>query len=251
MIVCMQRIRQEVNIPEQIPMTYAGRLDPMAEGLVIFLVGEMRFSKDSFLKLDKKYRASFFYGAQTDTYDVLGKIQGINFPDTYFDQQKMMEHIQQFQSLGTFEQVFPPFSSRKIEGKSLFQYARENIHIAPQKHMVTLYDIKLNTITIKQSSDFLEEIIFDTQQVVGDFRQEEIQESWLSQKNSFPEKITIYTMTFHVSSGFYVRQWIHDFGKYIRTGAVTVSIRRTKIGNFDESMLQGKSFRIFLPNELP
>lgn len=251
MVVCMQRIRQEVTIPEQIPMTYAGRLDPMAEGLVIFLVGEMRFSKDSFLKLDKKYRASFFYGAQTDTYDVLGKIQGINFPDTYFDQQKMMEHIQQFQSLGTFEQVFPPFSSRKINGKSLFQYARKGIDTVPQHHSVSLYDIALDSINAKQISEFFTETIVDIQQVVGDFRQDDIQESWLSQKNSFPEKITIYTMTLHVSSGFYVRQWVHDFGKYISTGAVTVSICRTQIGNFDESMLQGKSFRIFLPNELP
>ena len=37
---CLERIRLEYGKPKDIPMTYAGRLDPMAEGLLIILVGD-------------------------------------------------------------------------------------------------------------------------------------------------------------------------------------------------------------------
>ena len=80
MSVCMERIRAEADISSDIPMTYAGRLDPMAEGLVVFLVGDMRFQKEQMLKMNKTYQIEFFLGYETDTYDVLGMVQKSQCP---------------------------------------------------------------------------------------------------------------------------------------------------------------------------
>jgi tRNA pseudouridine55 synthase len=69
---CLERFR--VSNPEYAneKMTYAGRLDPMAEGLLIALVGEECKKKDEYLGLDKEYVFEVLFGFQSDTYDILG-----------------------------------------------------------------------------------------------------------------------------------------------------------------------------------
>ncbi len=59
---------------EKEPMTYAGRLDPMPEGLLLILSGEELKNKDSFLDLKKTYEFEVLWGVETDTLDVLGLI---------------------------------------------------------------------------------------------------------------------------------------------------------------------------------
>ncbi len=50
---CLERMRIKHNIGQNTPMTYAGRLDPMADGLLIVLVGEECKKKDTYLGLNK------------------------------------------------------------------------------------------------------------------------------------------------------------------------------------------------------
>ena len=69
-----------------IPMTYAGRLDPMAEGDLLILIGEECKKKDAYLGLDKEYEVEVLFGIETDTHDVLGipkvcrQISNIQYP---------------------------------------------------------------------------------------------------------------------------------------------------------------------------
>ncbi|MBU4536810.1 hypothetical protein KJ603_02105, partial [Patescibacteria group bacterium] len=56
-------------------MTYAGRLDPMAEGELLVLVGEECKKKEEYLRLDKEYEVDILFGFETDSYDILGIIQ--------------------------------------------------------------------------------------------------------------------------------------------------------------------------------
>lgn len=245
MAVCMERIRDLAEIPAETKVTYAGRLDPMASGLVVFLVGDFRFNKETYSKLPKTYEVEFFLGYSTDTYDVLGiaakgKITGI---------EDFSEKIKQFQSVGVFEQVFPPYSSRRVEGKSLFQYAREGNDSVPEvSHLVTLYSIEQYSSYEISSDQLLENITTDISKVIGDFRQEESIASW---RNSLllREMIQMHKLTLSVSSGFYVRQWVHDFGAFLSTDIVTFSINRVTIDMFNMSMLNGESFRIFYDND--
>ena len=60
---------------KDVKMTYAGRLDPMASGLLVILAGEETKNKEKYLGLDKEYEFEVLFGFSTDTYDILGKIQ--------------------------------------------------------------------------------------------------------------------------------------------------------------------------------
>ena len=71
---CLNRFKVENSEYESLPMTYAGRLDPMAEGLLLVLVGEECKKKEDYLYLSKEYEIEVLFGFETDTADVLGKI---------------------------------------------------------------------------------------------------------------------------------------------------------------------------------
>jgi tRNA pseudouridine(55) synthase len=243
---CLERIRQEQQIPRDVRMTYAGRLDPMASGLVIFLCGSARFHKDLFLSQSKSYTVTFFLGYQTDTYDVLGipkKIPDaphVSITDTT---------IRDFRPIGIFSQAFPAFSSRKVFGKPLFLHARENIIPVP----VVTHEVKIDQYSqIESQSILTRELLENIQQqvgrVVGDFRQTEIIKHWQHYSNT-KESTTLYTLSLDVSHGFYVRQWVHDLGTYLTTCAVTYAITRTRIGNFTQALLQDQSSRFFDIND--
>ncbi len=246
MSVCMERIRNEAQISDNIPMTYAGRLDPMAEGLVVFLSGDMRFQKEQMLKMNKTYRVEFFLGYETDTYDVLGIVKQ---PSGMIEKEITMQTIESFQQPGTFMQNFPAYSSRKIEGKPLFVHAKESIEtnaqLPTESHSVTIYNYSnLDSFKI-DTKIFLEHVYSDIKKVEGDFRQDESIVSWKKVADSFPETVTMHSIAISVSSGFYVRQWVHDFGTFLSTGAVTFRIVRDTIGVFTMSMLNGESYRVF------
>ena len=55
-------------------MAYAGRLDPMADGLLVVLVGDECKNRTKYELLDKTYNFTMLLGLSTDTYDILGRI---------------------------------------------------------------------------------------------------------------------------------------------------------------------------------
>lgn len=246
MAVCMDRIRTELSISPEILMTYAGRLDPMAEGLVIFLCGSMRFHKDKFMKLSKMYSVGFIPGIETDTYDTLGLIQNVSDSKSQYSIADLEKNIQLFQPIGTFNQSFPSFSSRRVFGKPLFQHALDNNEEIPeQSHDVTIFGYS----NIKQQSmnrdELIESITNDVKKVSGEFRQDEIIKSWKKATEKLPSELIMYSLDIECSSGFYVRQWVHDFGAFLGNNAVTFSIIRGTIDIFTMSMLNGESYRVF------
>jgi tRNA U55 pseudouridine synthase TruB len=100
----LERYRLEEGIAVDVPMTYAGRLDPMAEGDLIILVGEECKGKDRFLPMKKEYEVEFLLGVETDTYDLLGIFQ------------KESEVSEITIEKGKFTQPYPPFSSKTFSG---------------------------------------------------------------------------------------------------------------------------------------
>jgi len=71
----MEAWRTQAGIAAHVPLTYAGRLDPMASGQLLVLVGEECKKKDKYLALDKTYQFSVLLGIGSDTHDVLGLLQ--------------------------------------------------------------------------------------------------------------------------------------------------------------------------------
>lgn len=74
---CLERARLSNCIAENMPMTYAGRLDSLATGKLLILVGEECKDKEKYLGLDKEYEIEVIFGVGTDTCDALGLIEKV------------------------------------------------------------------------------------------------------------------------------------------------------------------------------
>ena len=70
----MEALRARDPALAGVPMVYAGRLDPMAEGVLLVLAGDDRHALPEHLRHDKRYRASFLFGVGSDTGDGLGRL---------------------------------------------------------------------------------------------------------------------------------------------------------------------------------
>ena len=71
---CIERARIELGLDANMPMTYAGRLDPLASGKLLILMGEECKEKEKYLGYDKEYEIEVLFGIKTDTGDALGQI---------------------------------------------------------------------------------------------------------------------------------------------------------------------------------
>ena len=134
----------------------------------------------------------------------------------------------------TYNQPYPLYSSKTVDGKPLWTYAREGIKpdVVPT-HKVTISRCVLHGIESISASELLEQIHVRIEPVVGDFRQEEILKLW--DKNIGKSKNTFIQLncTADVSSGTYIRQLAVDIGAKLGVPALAYTIHRTKIGKYD------------------
>lgn len=223
-------IKKQYPEYEKETLAYAGRLDPMAEGLLLILVGDENKNRKQYEDLPKTYECDVLCGIETDTYDVLGKI--IESNNKHPDLEEIKQAVQSF--VGKQTQPYPPYSSQPVNGKPLYYWARENkLHeiTIPTKD-IEIYNIEtLQARTIKTSE--LKTLIHERiANVHGDFRQAEILALW----NEFFTKHTnesfpIYSFHITCSSGTYIRSFAHKLGKKLHTSALALSIKRTQIGD--------------------
>lgn len=226
--------RLEGGIGADIPITYAGRLDPMAEGLAILLVGDAVHHKDEYLGLSKEYTFECLWGFETDTYDILGLVQNGNL---FEEREISFEETSQVAKtlVGKRTQEYPAYSSKPVQGKPLFMWAREGkldtIHIPT--HEVEIFEIAALSHKTISGKDLLDEIDKKVSLVHGDFRQSHIIQVWQDSLLHLMNT-TFYISTLHarVSSGAYIRTLVHEMGKQAGTHATTFHIVRKKIGEF-------------------
>jgi tRNA pseudouridine55 synthase len=114
---------------------HAGTLDPIATGVMIMLIGKA-FTKLSvdLINHDKEYRATLRLGQTTDTFDEEGQIlSSSDHIPTLLD---IEQTLKQFQ--GKITQIPPMFSAKKINGKKLYELARQGKTIERQPIQVEL-----------------------------------------------------------------------------------------------------------------
>lgn len=216
-------------------MTYAGRLDPMASGLLLVLTGEDTKNKEKYLVLEKEYEFDVLFGISTDTHDILGKIisvvrQGLDKKEL---EKEIKYNIKNF--LGETIQKYPMYSSKTVKGKPLFSYARAGEQIDIPQKKIFIKKLKLEKIREISSKNLLKNVEKRIGKVAGDFRQKEILKTWAKELLPFIEnKNRLYIASFKIkcSSGAYVRGIAHSLGKKMKTGALAFSIKRTKIGKY-------------------
>jgi len=216
-------------------LSYAGRLDPMAEGVMITLVGSANKMRDAYLDMSKEYVFDVLFGFSTDTYDILGRVMDTG--DTTTIHKKTVEkELNEFR--GQVAQEYPPFSSKTVEGKSLFEWARAGMIgalVLPRK-TVTVYDINLEGMYKIKESLLLAHIETNIEKITGDFRQEEILRLWhRNLRKDGDREFPCATIKISCSSGTYARSIAHTMGQNLGVPSLALHILRTKVGDYEVS----------------
>ncbi|MBE6154034.1 MAG: tRNA pseudouridine(55) synthase TruB [Firmicutes bacterium] len=118
---------------------HTGTLDPLASGVLVVTVGRYTKLGDMLTSLDKEYIAEIKLGIKTDTLDITGKI----LEEETFDIKKddIREVLNSF--IGKYNMEVPKYSAIKVNGKKLYEYARNNIDVKLPIKEVEIKSIEL------------------------------------------------------------------------------------------------------------
>ena len=218
-----------------VPTSYLGRLDPMAEGVLLIAVGEANKKREEYLALPKVYEVDILLGVSTDTYDVLGKITDV-VSRTNHPRPHAVEIAHYLETkLGKQQQSYPPYSSKTVDGNPLHEWTREgrlNEIVIPD-HEVEVHDCLMMGMTQIEQPQLLDEIRGDIPRVRGDFRQEEILGCWEGQlRPLYDFQFDMFKVRMAVSSGTYIRVIAHELGEHFGIPALAYRIVRTSVGKW-------------------
>ena len=125
---------------------HTGTLDPDAQGVLPVCLGKATKVCDLLTDKDKVYKATILLGIQTDTLDISGKV--CNKAVVNVTEQQVRDVISTF--VGTIEQVPPMYSALKVNGKKLYELAREGKTIERKARKVSIYDITIDEICLPE-----------------------------------------------------------------------------------------------------
>jgi len=127
---------------------HTGSLDPLATGLLPICLGEATKVSAYMLEDDKRYQTVIQLGVMTDTGDVDGAIIEQR-PIPEISEQQLDFCLQSF--VGEIEQIPPMYSALKLNGKKLYELAREGITVERKSRKITIYAIE----KLKFSGEYL------------------------------------------------------------------------------------------------
>ena len=167
---------------------HTGTLDPDAEGVLPVCVGQATKLADYIMAERKSYRAEITFGAETTTQDASGEV--IEKYDLRFDENALRNVLKEF--IGPQRQLPPMYSAIKVNGKKLYELAREGKEIERKAREIEIYDIRIVDI--------------------------------------FPPDRAVIDVD--CSKGTYIRTLCSDIGKKLGWGAYMSSLTRTASGRF-------------------
>ncbi len=227
-----------------VPMAYAGRLDPLASGQLLILVGDECKKLTSYTGLDKEYEFEVLLGFKTDSADLLGLGEIGVLPKAAPTKQEISKAASSLEGKQRFS--YPAFSSKTVNGKPLFQYALEgtideieiptkDVMVFELKHLGTR-EVVANDL-FEQISHKIESIkpVTEHQKALGnDFRRPEIRKRYsdISSQIDKDQKFFILRFRCVCSSGTYMRTLAQMIGQRLGTYGTAFSIHRTIIGQY-------------------
>ncbi len=231
----IERFRKDNPEYKNVPMSYAGRLDPMAEGVLIILAGDKNKKRNEYLGLEKEYTFDVLFGFATDTYDVLGVMADAVTRASHktVRSELLMEYVAQMS--GERNQKYPPFSSKPLDGKPLFVHARKGdiSKFDLPEHKIEIFSTSFVGMKKINDVDLLEEVERVIKLVKGDFRQERILHLWRDTlRVLYGMTFDIATINIHCSSGTYVRSLANELGEHLGVPALAMRILRTRVGKY-------------------
>lgn len=127
------------GIMKQKKIGHTGTLDPLATGVLPVCLGNATKLCDLLVEKEKEYIAKVRLGVRTDTQDMTGRI--LETAKVKITKEELSAVMQQF--LGTYDQIPPMYSAIKIQGKKLYELAREGKEIERKARQVTISEISL------------------------------------------------------------------------------------------------------------
>lgn len=185
-MTCVKKVKAILSVNKA---GHLGTLDPLASGVLVVALNKATKLFESHLKDVKTYRAVFKFGLQTTTFDSEGEIEIRENVDI---KKQNVENILKY-LIGSYEQMPPAYSAKKIGGKKAYELARAGKEVNLKTKLVTIFEFKL-----------LDEL----------------------EKNTFLFEIKC-------SSGTYIRSLARDLAKELGTVGVMVGLVRTSAGEYN------------------
>ena len=239
----LERYRTEAGLPAATPLAYAGRLDPLASGALLILIGEECKRQTEYHTLDKRYEIEVVFGIGSDTGDVMGLL---SHPPrrppvvAWTDIQNTLRSLR-----GSIELPYPVFSAKTVKGKPLHTWAMEGRldEITIPTKRSTIYNLMLLKLSTLSAQALDDQALFkintippvtEARKALGnDFRRTDIRASWHAwlashRDQSFP----VATIACTASSGTYMRTLANVIANQLDTNGLALSIHRTHIGRY-------------------
>lgn len=179
---------------------HTGTLDPFATGVMVILAGKATRLAQFLDKDAKEYEADVRLGFETDTGDRTGELRMTNDELRDVSIEEIEGVLKDFR--GEIRQTPPMYSAKKIDGKKLYELARQGVEIERKASKVNIYELQMINSELRAA--------------MRDFG--------------------VGTLDFglHVlcSAGTYIRTLAEDIGRRLETGAHLAELRRTKAGKF-------------------
>jgi tRNA pseudouridine55 synthase len=242
---CAELWRQANTEYTGVPLAYAGRLDPMASGKLLVLIGDECKVQEKYHHLDKEYAFSVLFGVSSDTADVLGRLT-IALKAPSVSKSQLVTSVKKL--VGHVNLPYPHFSSKTVKGKPLHVWTLEgrlNEIKIPTKES-TIYSLKVVKIETKNRQEIYDEVslkiesikpVTDASKALGnDFRRTDVRKDWkLFLDTGKPtDTFTIATFSCIASSGTYMRTLSEVIAKQLTTNGLAYLIHRTKIGEYQK-----------------
>lgn len=236
-------IAKNISKKRGVLTSHTGTLDPMAEGVIIILLGEDRHKKYEYAKWKKGYEFEMIFGISTDTYDGLGMINTMELPTETIKKKQIETALGSIK--GAYKQNVPPYSAIKVKGKPMHWYARNNkleeiTEIWPVREG-TIFDIKLISLSEETLSSILRETITTIKKISGDLRQQEIINQWntlIADEKIANTRIQTAKVYVETSKGLYVRGISQDICKELDTIGFVTKLTRVKNGEYNKTNCQ-------------
>lgn len=145
----VSKVKKILNIKKA---GHTGTLDPMATGVLPVLLGEYTKLSKYLIEHDKTYVAKLKLGVKTITGDIEGEvIESKEFDKCILEKSNVEKVLNSF--IGKQKQMPPMYSAIKVNGKKLYEYAREGKTVKVEPRDIELYDVKLISI-VKDEIEF-------------------------------------------------------------------------------------------------
>ncbi len=171
---------------------HTGTLDPIATGVLVLCIGKYTKLSDELMATKKEYIAEAIIGQDSDTLDNTGIIT--KDEKAIIKKEEIEKVLKSF--VKKYEQTVPIYSAVKINGKKLYDYARDNEQVELPKREIEISEIEL--LESRQQNNH-----------------------------------TLIKFRCVVSKGTYIRSLIRDIGIELKTCAIMSNLTRTKQGPFE------------------